>query len=238
MNRALVAVCAAVAGASGTAALADGSAIDKVYHPYVEQLEWELEWRATHARSDPDTGKDRLQTHRLGLGRAVSEYLFVEAYLIGERSATESFDLEAYEAELLWQLTEQGEYALDWGLLFELEKEHREDSWEAASVLLLEREFGRFSGTANFGVIYEWGEGIRDEWESSFALQLRHRSSPRLEPAVELYAGEDSLGAGPTFLGRERLGSMRALKWEAGVIFGLDGATPDYTLRAVLEYEF
>jgi len=36
----------------------------------------------------------------------------------------------------------------------------------------------------------------------------------------------------------ERLGVMKALRWEAGVILGVDSDTPDYTLRAVLEYEF
>jgi hypothetical protein len=34
------------------------------------------------------------------------------------------------------------------------------------------------------------------------------------------------------------MGIMKALRWELGSIFGLDDDTPDYTLRAVLEYEF
>lgn len=216
----------------------DGSSIDKVYHPYVEQLEWELEWRLTHADENPQTGAEGEQQHRLGLGRAVSEFVFVEGYLIAEDSRGESLDLAAYELELLWQLSEQGEYALDYGLLFELEKEHGEDAWEYATVLLLEREFGRFSGTANLGVEYEWGEGIEDEFETSLALQARYRYSPRLEPAVEFYAGEDTLGVGPVLGGMERLGPMQALRWEAGIIFGLDAGTADYTFRAVLEYEF
>lgn len=219
-------------------AWADGSAIDKVYHPYVEQLEWELEWRATHAKHDPILGVDRVQQHRVGLGRAVSEYVFVEGYLIGARSADDSFALDAYELELLWQISEQGEYLVDWGLLLELEKAHGQNAWESAAKLLLERDWGRFSGTANLGVIYEWGDHTPDEWETSLSLQARYRNSPRLEPALEFYMGEDSLGAGPVFLGAERLGQMRALKWEAGVIFGLDNDTSDYTVRAVLEYEF
>lgn len=219
-------------------AWADGSSIDKIYHPYVEQLEWELEWRMTHADENPQTGTEREQLHRLGLGRAVSEYVFVEGYLIGEDSAGESLDLEAYELELLWQLSEQGEHALDYGILFELEKEHEQDVWEYATVVLLEREFGRFSGTANLGLIYEWGDDIKDELETSLAVQARYRYSPRLEPALELYSGEDTLGAGPVLSGLERLGPMRTLRWEAGIILGLDSDTADYTLRTVFEYEF
>lgn len=217
---------------------ADGSAIDKVYHPYVEQLEWEVEWRATVADEDPVSGGERVQSHLLGLGRAVSEYIFVEAYLIGAMSSDESLELDAYEVEVRWQLTEQGEYALDYGLLFELEKERNEDIWEYATVLLLEKELGRFSTTANLGLIYEWGDDIRDEWETTFAVQGRYRYSRRFEPALELYAGEDTLGAGPVVMGLESFSPMTALKWQAGVIFGMDSDTADYTLRLALEYEF
>ncbi len=219
-------------------ALSDGSVIDKVYHPYVEQLEWEIEWRMTHEDQNPTSGVDDVQTHRLGMGHGFGEFLFAEAYLIGRRSADDSLDLYAYELEVLWQLSEQGEYVLDYGLLFELEKEDEEDIWEYGTTLLLEKEFGRFSGTANLGLIYEWGSDIKDEWESSLAVQGRYRMSPRFEPAIELYMGEDTLGIGPVLTGTERLGGRRALRWEAGVILGAEDDTADYTLRAVLEYEF
>ena len=229
-------VCALVLDSAP--AFSDGSVIDKVYHPYVEQLEWELEWRMTHEDENPPTGVEDVQTHRLGLGHGFGEYLFAEAYLIGRRSEDDSLDLYAYELEVLWQLSEQGEYFLDYGLLFELEREDEEDVWEYGTTLLLEKEFGRFSGTANLGLIYEWGSDIRDEWETSLALQGRYRMSPRFEPALEFYMGEDTLGIGPVLMGMERLGALRALRWEAGVIFGADDDTADYTVRAVLEYEF
>ena len=218
--------------------LADGSVIDKVYHPYVEQLEWELEWRMIHEDENPVSGEKRRQTHKLGLGHAFAEYVFAEVYLIGERSSDQSLDLSAYEAEVLWQLSEQGEYALDYGLLFELEKEHKEDAWEYSTALLLEKELGQYSATANVGLTYEWGDDIADELESFLAAQARYRYSPRLEPALELYLGEDTAGLGPVLLGAHRLGIMQAMRWEFGVILGLDSATPDYTVRALLEYEF
>jgi hypothetical protein len=172
------------------------------------------------------------------LGRALAEYVFAEVYLIGERSSDESLDLEAYELEVLWQLSEQGEYFMDYGLLFELEKEDDEDIWEYSTAALLEKEFGRFSGTANLGLTYEWGDDIKDELESSLVLQGRYRYNPRFEPALELYMGEDTLALGPVLMGMERLGVMKALRWETGLILGLDSDTADYTLRALLEYEF
>jgi hypothetical protein len=223
---------------SGLPVMADGSAVDKIYHPYVEQLEWELEWRMLQDNENPVSGEQRPQTHLLGLGRAIAEFVFVEGYLIGQRSADRSLDLYAYEVELLWQITEQGEYSLDYGLLFELEREHNEDVWEYATKLLLEKELGRYSVTANLGLIYEWGDDIKNEWETSLALQARYRYSPRFEPALELYAGENSRALGPAMIGVERLGVMRALRWELALVFGLTSDSADYTLRAGLEYEF
>ncbi|GAB3288451.1 hypothetical protein [Parahaliea aestuarii] len=219
-------------------ALADGLAVDKVYHPYVDPLVWELEWRAIVADDNPATGEGRSQLHRFSVGRAVAPNVMLEAYLLGSDSEESGFAIEAYELETLWQITEQGEYALDYGLLFELEKERGEDSWESAVSLLLERELGRFSVAANLEAAYEWGDDIRDEWETGLALQGRYRYRPEFEPAVEFYKGEDTAGLGPAGLGNFRLGPGRSLHWEAAVIVGLDSATPDYTLRTLLEYEF
>ncbi len=142
------------------------------------------------------------------------------------------------EVELLWQMSEQGEYAVDYGLLFELEKERDVGTWEYSTTLLLEKEIGRYSATANLGLIYEWGDEIDNEWETALALQGRYRYSPRFEPALEFYMAEDTLGLGPVLTGVERLGLMKALRWEAGIILGMDKDTADYTLRGVLEYEF
>ncbi|MFK8049013.1 MAG: hypothetical protein AB8B81_11325 [Halioglobus sp.] len=224
--------------ALNSSAIADGSVIDKVYHPYVELLEWEIEWRMIYEQAGTTKSESHNQVHRLGVGKALSEFVFAEVYLIGERSNDNSLDIDAYEFELMWQLSEQGEYALDYGLLFEVEHESDEDIWEYATALLLEKEFGRYSVTANLAVIYERGDSIRNEWESAASLQARYRYSQRFEPAIEAYFGEDTQAIGPVFLGLERLGNATALRWEAGIVFGLDNETPDYTVRAVLEYEF
>ena len=73
---------------------------------------------------------------------------------------------------------------------------------------------------------------------AAVALQARYRYSRELEPAVELYTGQDTRGLGPVIMGSWPLGGARQLRWEGGVIFGLDSDTPDQTFRALLEYEF
>ncbi len=104
--------------------------------------------------------------------------------------------------------------------------------------MLVEKELGRWSTTANLHLIREWGGDIRDEWESRVAIQARYRYAPTLEPAFEFHSGEDTLAAGPVLLGELRLGGRRNLQWELGVFAGLDHKTPDRSLRASLEYEF
>jgi hypothetical protein len=216
---------------------ADGATVDKVYQPYVQPLETEIEWRAVLEEGTSGASDDR-QTQRLGLGHAFSDDLFTEIYMIGEGDTQDLLALKAYEIEALWQLTEQGEYNADWGLLFELERMHRFDAWELAGGMLVAREWGRMSGVANLFAIYEWGEGVDNELETRLALQLRYRYSPLLEPALELYSGEDGKGAGPVLLGTWNRAGAQKLRWETGVILGLDDESPDSALRFLLEYEF
>lgn len=217
---------------------ADGLAIDKVYHPYVDPLAWELEWRVTHADYNPASSIDREEVHRFGLSKAVVPGVRLEGYLLAERSANQEFKIEGYELEALWQMTEQGEKWLDYGLLFELEKARGQNAWEGATSLLLERELGRYSFTANLEVGYEWGVDIRDEWETGLALQARYRYRMAFEPMLEFLMGEDTVGVGPAVQGNIRLGTMKSLHWQAAVVVGVDSDTPDYTLRGLLEYEF
>ena len=216
---------------------ADGSTIDKVYHPYVQLLETEIEYRSRY-QNDDDIDLDDQQQHRFGIGRSLSDQLFAEIYVIGENSAESDLKLTAIEAELKVQLTEQGEYDNDWGLMFELERETDANLWEASTTLIAAHEWSRWITTVNLSLHYEWGKDINNEFETSLAAQLRYRYSQALEPAFEFYIGEDTLGLGPVFTGVQGLAGRRKLLWEFGVIAGLDDSTPDTTWKFNIEYEF
>lgn len=217
--------------------MADGSAIDKIYHPYVQPEEREIELR-TVIENNAKTPAGDQRALRLGYGQSFNDRWFGEVYLIGSANDDDSFRLSAYEIEALWQLTEQGEYFADWGLLFELEKEKGENIAEFATAVLVEKEWGRWTGTANLYGIYEFGSDIDNEFETALGLQARYRKSRLFEPAIELYKGEDTFGIGPVILGSHPLGGRRQLYWEAGLIFGVDSDTPDQTFRGLLEFEF
>ncbi|MEZ5481260.1 MAG: hypothetical protein R3E73_03530 [Porticoccaceae bacterium] len=141
-------------------ALASGSSIDKVYDPYVQLLEKEIEYRTRYEQDDRDQIDGR-QRHILGYGQSLSDHLFAEIYMIGVDEAQSGFSIEDYEVELKWQLTEQGELDHDWGLLFELEKSREDDIWEAGSTLIVLREWGQWVATGNLSLIYEGGSDTK-----------------------------------------------------------------------------
>jgi hypothetical protein len=227
----------AIGSALSLTAIADGNTVDKVYHPYVDALEQELEWRTIYQDDQPEVSNHR-QLHRFAYGRAFGDRWFGEIYLTGENSDDTSFKLKTYELEAKWQLTEQGEYWEDWGLRFEIEKEAHERSWEFSTGILVEKEWGRWSGTANFTLAHEWGSDIQDETETSAALQMRYRLSRWFEPALELYAGEDTQALGPVIMGDIKIGTRKNIHWETGMIFGLTEESANNTMRFLIEYEF
>ncbi len=225
-----------------TTAYADGSFIDKVYHPYVQPHEREIEWRWNMKNDSGNSHKERLmdnaRQHRLAYGQSINDRWFAEMYLVGDKNREQEFKLTAIELEALWQITEQGEYDEDWGMLFELEHERKYDISEVSTALLIEKEWHRWVGTANLYLIYEWGSKINNEFETAMALQAKYRYSRYVEPAIEFYSSDTSEGVGPVLLGDIKLGGRKKIHWESGIIFGLDNDTADQTLKMLIEFEF
>jgi hypothetical protein len=217
-----------------TVLYADNFSVDKVYHPYVLPYEREVEWRFTSRNND----EGNILTQRFAVGHAISEFVTLEAYVVAARDENDDFGLQGYELESRWMITEQGKYWADWGALFELEKQHDQDIWEFTSGVLYEKEFGKTSLTPNFLVTYEWGQDIQNEFETEFRLKYRYRWRPWLQPAIEVYTGEDFVGVGPAFMGIHRYSGQKQLKWELGFIAGLNGDSKDHSLRFALEYEY
>ena len=216
--------------------LADGLAVDKIYAPYVNRLEKELEYRVSRAEGGVQA-PDGVLIQRLGFGTAVSDTLALEAYIIG-RGDDDASSFSGYELEARWQLTEQGEYPVDWGVILEYENSRDSDVEELATKLIALREWSSYIFTANAGLIYEDSQVTGDEFETSFSLQARYRYEAYLEPALEFYAAEDYRGIGPALVGLVRLNTTNSLRWELGSVIGLNESSADYTVRLKLEYEF
>ena len=215
--------------------VASSADMERVYHPYVEQNEREIEyglvWR--------DIGGDPLLLQRAGFGYAWSDKLFTEVYLLSESVSHAGERIRGYEIEVRLQLTEQGEYWADWGLLFETGTAKDIDSHEFALGVLWEKELnGRWSASANIIAEYEFGDDIESELESALRTQFRYRKSALFEPAIEVYLDDQDWAAGPAIIGARRFSAGKQLRWEFGFLVGLDKDTPENNLRFNLEYEF
>lgn len=209
--------------------------IHRVYHPYVEQDERELEYGFALR----DAGDSNLLLNRVGMGYAWNDKLFTEVYLLNDSITHEGDKIRGYELEAKWQLTEQGEYWADWGLLMEIGTAKDINSHEFALGVLWEKELASdWVATANAIAEYEYGSDIKDEFETALRAQLRYRYSIRFEPAFEIYLDDQDWAAGPTLMGRVKLSGRTQLGWELGLLFGLNSDTPENNLRGGIELEF
>lgn len=206
-----------------------------VYHPYVNQAEREIEYGLVRR----DLGGDAVNLQRASFGYAWTDNLATEFYVLSEFPTHDQARARAVEVEVRWQLTEQGEYASDWGLIFEAEAGTDTDRHALAAGVLWEKELGRrWVAAANALVEVEFGSAIADEIETEFRGQLRYLKDPAFEPAIELYSDDIDKAIGPALLGTARISEGRKVHWEAALLFGLDEATPDRSLRLGLEFEF
>lgn len=219
------------------AAQADGRVVDKVYHPYVQPLEREFEYRGFYQRQTDHPNNNELG-QKVSYGFSIGNNMALSLSVGAERVMPEHYTVSSYEAELRWMLTEQGQFSWDWGLLFEAEHHQQTDNNEFTSGLLVEKEFEYTSLTINALLVYEWGQSVPTELETEFRLQYRYRYLPALQPSIEIYSGENYKGAGPGFMGVYKFSPTRQLKWEAAMVFALDNDTIDRTVRFALEYEF
>lgn len=209
--------------------------LNRVYHPYVEQHEREIEYGAVWR----DVTDESLLLQRAGIGYAWSERWFGEIYFLTEAITHEGEKVHGYEAEIKWQMTEQGEYWADWGLLLEAGSAHDLSRKELALGLLMEKEITPvWIGTLNLFAEYEYGSDLEDEFETALRAQFRYRYASAFEPAVEIYLDDQDIAAGPAITGIQKISTKKQLRWELGWLFGLDADTPENNIRLNIEFEF
>ncbi|MFT6407845.1 MAG: hypothetical protein ACJAQ6_001261 [Arenicella sp.] len=216
---------------------ASGNSISKIYNPYVQQLEKEIEYEVVLQDDDRTRFADQ-QQHRLAYGRSISDRWLLEAGIIASDLVGQNLELSGYELEAKYQISEQGEFSNDWGILFEVERESDNDLWEFATTLIVLHQWKKWVGTANLTLAYETGPSIVDEVESELAAQLKYRSSASFEPGIEFFKSQSTNAAGPSISGRIRLAGGRKLFWTTAALFSFDKSKPDSAIRLNIEYEF
>lgn len=226
-------------------------AVDKLYTPYVEKGEWEVEYFGKNS-FDSDGSKDHEQKHEIALGYGVTDSWKTEIYGIFEKEAGDHIKFDAVEWENIFQLTKRGEYWLDVGasLAYEWTPESsKADALEAR--LLLAKDLGHSLHILNVIAEKQVGAGPREDLEGALLWSSRYRYSAAFQPGFEISSEFGELSEtgsfddqkhaiGPAAYGKLHLpfgDEDEALGYRVGYLFGISDAAPDGELVLQLEYE-
>lgn len=214
---------------------------DKVYKPIVEYGETEIEVRGGYLR-DSDPGVNTAQSYILDLGHGFTPWWFTE--VVGEYSKDPGAAgrMEAVEWENIFQLTEPGQYFADVGLFLEYEAALAGSSPnQFVFGPLLQKEIGKTVNNLNLLVKREAGPGASSENGYIYRFESQYRSGGALDLGVQGFGrfGHDGPhNWGPAVFGMTKLDARHKLKYDAGVLAGLDNKSPNLLVRWQVEYEF
>ncbi len=235
-----------VAGAM-VAAAPRAEAAHVVYSPVVEEGEVAIEFRGHHDFDSRDE-RDGAQQFKVDLEYTPTAWWRTEVLGEWEKEPDESLEATEVAWENVFQLTPQGKYWMDFGVLAEYAHSLEDGGEDALELGLLgEKQFESTVLTANLVFEREFASGAETEME--YAARYRWRVSQAFEPGVEFYGGLGDWGAngqlgdhehqaGPSVMGKLPSGPRSAFKYEAALLFGLNAEAPDTTVRFLLEYEF
>jgi hypothetical protein len=242
------ALAALALSALGASSLAVAGPSDYVVTPRVEEGERELDFKAGTARSRDGT---RESQYSLGLGLGVNSSWFTEVYAIWHQEPGEQHSFDAWEWENKFQLTETGRYPVDVGFLFEIERpRERTEGYEYRWGPLLQADITP-NIQGNLNLLFE--KHIRasepGKAELGYQWQVKYRWRPSLEFGLKGFGdvgpwddwerkSEQPHIAGPAFFGRIGVGGRQAIRYNAGLLFGLTDGAPRKTFRVQAEYEF
>lgn len=218
----------------------------KVYSPYVEQGELELEY-ANSYELDNDKNIDGKQKNYFATAYGVTNWWATEIVAVTEESGVKGSDprLEEIKFENRFQLTEKGQYPVDLGLYLEYEaKLNGGEADKLEAQILLAKDIGKFTNYANIEFAREVGENSNDDTEFAFKWSTRYRLSEMLQPGFEYYAEFGELGHSGTFSNQEHqagpvfYGDLpHGFGYEVGYLAGLSDSAPDGETKLIIEYE-
>lgn len=217
----------------------------KVYSPFVDKGELEIEYRGFIVNDD-NIDKDDESQQKLSVGYGVTRHWFTEIYGAWKHKPGGNTEFDAVEWENLFQVFPQGAHWVDLGFRTEIEFPVHEQQVEFAVGPILEKQVGPTSHTVNLTFETATGPERSPGWTFEYAWGSRWRLSPYFEPGFQAFgeveeighAGEREHRLGPVVMGALPLGARAGkLHYEAGWLFGLNEASPDGTFRFLIEYE-
>jgi hypothetical protein len=221
---------------------------DYLFTPTVEEGEKEIDFKFGTAKEPDGTRKT---VSMLGFGYGATSYWFTELYLKHEREGGDNLTLAEWENK--FQLTETGKYAVDVGLITEIEAplSGNNEPWEFKIGPLFQTEFGKLQLNANvlFERKFAGDDNAQHVTEMGYQWQAKYRLQPTFEFGVQAYGevgkwndwanmDEQNHRIGPAIFGKFALNEKQKIKYNAAWLLGASDAAPDNTLRLQVEYEF
>ena len=222
--------------------------LDYVLTPNVEQGEKEIDLKAGTSKARDGS---RLNKESIGFGYGVTSSWFTEVYAIWHKEPGDRHGFDAWEWENKFQLTETGKYAVDVGMVLEIERpKNRKEGWEVVWGALLQKELTS-TVQANLNVLFSRQFHAQESTttELGYQWQVKYRWRPELEFGVQGFgalgpwrqwadAGGQSHVVGPALFGKLRVGANQHVKYNAALLVGQGSGSPRSTLRMQAEYEF
>ena len=220
----------------------------KVYSPIVEEGEFGIEERGNFA-VDSDPAQDGGQSQRYEI--EYTPNAFWHTALVGKANKDPGgkLRLEASAWENIFQLFPQGQHWMNLGVYLEYERAHLKGGHDALEAkILAEKVLGPVALTLNPIFEKELGRGAKAT-EFKYAAQIKWRLRPEFESAIEAFgdlgeirdldpASRQRHQIGPAILGKVRLSTTTALKYEAGYLLGLSsGGSASSTVKWLVELE-
>ncbi len=233
--------CAALGAQSASA-----FGLDEIYSPNVEYRE--LAFEVSHARSfDSDPAKDAAKVGELSFEIGLTPRFVFAVSGEYEGEAGEAMQFKATQIEGRYQFFESGEHWLDAGVLVAYSFAKQADAPDEFELkLLLQKDVGKFTHTANIGFTQNVGKfpQLTDEASYSFAWNTRYRYSQEFQPGFEIqsdlgpssqlgYLKQQEHYAGPSVQGK----LFGHLKYQAAFLFGLTDPAAQRAARLTVEYE-
>ena len=224
------------------------SPADYVYTPIVEPGEKEIDFKFGTAKQ-PDGRRDT--TASLGFGYGATDYWFTEVYLKREKEGSDGITIGEWENK--FQLTETGKYAIDVGLITEIEAplSNGDAPWEFKFGPLFQTEFGKLqlNGNVLFQTKIGGADDVRHITELGYQWQAKYRWKPEFEFGLQGIgevgdwqhwdnSDEQVHRIGPAVFGKFSIAQKQAIKYNAALLLGASDAAPNNTFRMQVEYEF
>ncbi|MGE5147632.1 MAG: hypothetical protein ACM3N5_12845, partial [Candidatus Eiseniibacteriota bacterium] len=197
---------------------------------------------------NPD--RNHHQNYKAAIGYGITDFWRAEVEGEFNKEPGRKLNYETTGIENIVRVLPEGKYWLDLGLFSEYEiAADKGDPDELHFGPIAQTTVGPLLVTVNPFFAHEIGSHASASMEFEYGVQARYRWLESFEPGIEAFGRPGEIRGfgrvsdqehkiGPTAYGRFGFGRAGALKYEAGVLFGVTHGAPAETVKWLLEYEF